>query len=251
MEYDLMYAIILAGGLGLRLRPLTNRKPKPMVEILRKPILEYQIEWLKSQGIENFVIACGYRHEKIVKYFGDGEKFGVKIQYSVEKEKLGTGGGIKQALSYIDEDEESIVVTNGDIISTIDLRPMLEYHKETSFLATILLVPFKSPYGIVDVDETNRIRGFREKPELPYWINGGVYVIRRGVVDFLPDKGDIEKETFPILAEKGLLGSYKSRGFWRAIDTIKDLSEIENDLQKILMKALLGSASEVSSKGRV
>jgi len=234
-----MYAIILAGGLGLRLRPLTNRKPKPMVEILRKPILEYQIEWLKSQGVDNFVIACGYKHEKIVKYFGDGEKLGVRIQYSVEKEKLGTGGGIKQALNYVDENEEDIIVTNGDIITTIDLKPMIEYHKETNFMATMLLVPFKSPYGIVDVDETNRIRGFREKPELPYWINGGVYIIKRNIVDFLPDKGDIEKETFPVLAEKGLLGSYKSRGFWRAIDTIKDLSEIEDDLKKLLMKALL------------
>jgi len=242
-----MYAIILAGGLGLRLRPLTNRKPKPMVEILRKPILEYQIEWLKSQGVDNFVIACGYKHEKIVKYFGDGEKLGVRIQYSVEKEKLGTGGGIKQALNYVDENEEDIIVTNGDIITTIDLKPMMEYHKETNFMATMLLVPFKSPYGIVDVDETNRIRGFREKPELPYWINGGVYIIKRNIVDFLPDKGDIEKETFPVLAEKGLLGSYKSRGFWRAIDTIKDLSEIEDDLKKLLMKALL----EKSRKGEV
>ena len=242
-----MYVIILAGGLGLRLRPLTNRKPKPMVEILRKPILEYQIEWLKSQGVDNFVIACGYKHEKIVKYFGDGEKLGVRIQYSVEKEKLGTGGGIKQALNYVDENEEDIIVTNGDIITTIDLKPMVEYHKETNFMATMLLVPFKSPYGIVDVDETNRIRGFREKPELPYWINGGVYIIKRNIVDFLPDRGDIEKETFPVLAEKGLLGSYKSRGFWRAIDTIKDLSEIEDDLKKLLMKALL----EKSRKGEV
>ena len=242
-----MYVIILAGGLGLRLRPLTNRKPKPMVEILRKPILEYQIEWLKSQGVDNFVIACGYKHEKIVKYFGDGEKLGVRIQYSVEKEKLGTGGGIKQALNYVDENEEDIIVTNGDIITTIDLKPMVEYHKETNFMATMLLVPFKSPYGIVDVDETNRIRGFREKPELPYWINGGVYIIKRNIVDFLPDRGDIEKETFPVLAEKGLLGSYKSRGFWRAIDTIKDLSEIEDELKKLLMKVLL----EKSRKGEV
>jgi len=240
-----MYAIVLAGGLGLRLRPLTNRKPKPMVEILRKPILEYQIEWLKSQGVDNFVIACGYKHEKIVKYFGDGEKLGVRIQYSVEKEKLGTGGGIKQALNYVDENEEDIIVTNGDIITTIDLKPMIEYHKETNFMATMLLVPFKSPYGIVDVDETSRIRGFREKPELPYWINGGVYIIKRNIVDFLPDRGDIEKETFPVLAEKGLLGSYKSRGFWRAIDTIKDLSETEDELKKLLMKVLL----EKSRKG--
>ncbi len=242
-----MYAIILAGGLGLRLRPLTNRKPKPMVEILRKPILEYQIEWLKSQGIRNFIIACGYKHEKIMDYFGNGEKFDVNIQYSIEKEKLGTGGGIKQALKYIDDNENDIVVTNGDIITTIDLRPMFEYHKQSNFMATILLVPFKSPYGIVDVDETNRIRGFREKPELPYWINGGVYVLRRQVEEFLPEKGDIEKETFPILAEKGLLGSYKSRGFWRAIDTIKDLSEIEKDLKKLLMKALLESTSKTAS----
>lgn len=244
-----MYVIILAGGLGLRLRPLTNRKPKPMVEILRKPILEYQIEWLKSQGVDNFVIACGYKHEKIVKYFGDGEKLGVRIQYSVEKEKLGTGGGIKQALNYVDENEEDIIVTNGDIITTIDLKPMVEYHKETNFMATMLLVPFKSPYGIVDVDETNRIRGFREKPELPYWINGGVYIIKRNIVDFLPDRGDIEKETFPVLAEKGLLGSYKSRGFWRAIDTIKDLSEIEDELKKLLMKVLLEKSRKGEAKG--
>ncbi len=229
-----MHAIILAGGLGLRLRPLTADRPKPMVEVLGKPILQYQIEWLRKNKIRDIVIACGYRYEKIMEYFGNGENFDVRIKYSIEEKKLGTGGGIKQALKFVDDDDPDVIATNGDIILDIDIRPMIEFHKKSNFMATIMLVPFRSPYGIVEVDDaTNAIRGFVEKPELPYWINGGVYIMNKEIIEVLPDAGDIENTAFPQLAKEGKLGGYKARGYWRAIDTVKDLNEAEKELRKM------------------
>jgi len=232
-------AIILAGGQGMRLRPLTNDRPKPMVQILGKPILEYQVEWLRSMGVEDIVFCCGYRHEVIQRHFGAGEGFGVKVVYSVEEEPLGRGGAVKRAMHRLGEAERLLVV-NGDSITTIPLEPLIEYHDGAGCLATLVAVPFRSPYGVLDLDESNRVRGFREKPELPHWVNAGIYVFEMRVEDYLPMVGDTEEETFPRLAGLGLLAAYKSRGFWRTIDTAKDLQETEDELRTILSKTLLG-----------
>ncbi|MFH1008559.1 MAG: nucleotidyltransferase family protein [Candidatus Latescibacterota bacterium] len=237
-----MYAVILAGGKGERLRPMTEDRPKPMVEVMGMPVLEYQIRWLKLSGMKGAVISCGYRHEVIEDYFGKGERWGLDISYAVETEPLGRGGGIKQALSKVRLRDESglVVVTNGDIITRINLRKTIESHSASGAMATIVLVPLISPYGVVDLGENGCIHGFREKPELPYWINGGVYVFSEGIHDLLPDKGDHEDTTFPRLAREGLLNGFVSRDYWRAIDTSKDLSEAKKDLEKQMIRAFLG-----------
>jgi len=234
-----MQAIILAGGKGERLRPYTQDRPKPMVEILGIPILGYQIQWLQAQGITDIVIACGYRHEVIQEFFDDGRKWGVRIRYSVETEPLGRGGALKQAFQLLDDGEDLCLATNGDVVTNLRLQPLLDAHRSSGALATVVLAPFVSPYGIVEVDDQDRIIAFVEKPELPYWFNAGIYVLSKEIYPYLPDQGDHEDTTFPQLARERLLGAFKSRAYWRAVDTVKDLSEVSRELERQLFAAFL------------
>jgi len=229
-----MHAIILAGGKGERLRPMTDHKPKPMVEVAGKPILEYQVEWLRAEGVTSVAVSCGYRHEVIQQYFGNGAKWGLEMHYAVESTPLGRGGGIKKALATLSESSllDPVVVTNGDIITDLRLASVLSQHVVTGAIATVVLAPFHSPYGVVEIDSRDRILGFKEKPELPYWVNGGIYLLDREVYEYLPDVGDIEDETFPRLANDGRLAAYRYRGFWRTIDTAKDLATVGEELRR-------------------
>ncbi len=230
-----MHAIILAGGKGERLRPFTEDRPKPMVEIMGIPMLSYQIQWLQGQGVTDLVISCGYRHEVIEDYFGDGERLGMRVRYVVEREPLGRGGALRVALSHVPEGEDAVVATNGDVITNLRLAPLLEAHRSRQMLATIVLTPYLSPYGIVEVDEDDRVTHFREKPELPYWINAGIYVLSPALRTRLPERGDHETTTFPDLARSGQLGAFRSRAYWRTMDTIKDVTEVASELQRRLL----------------
>lgn len=234
-----MQAIILAGGQGERLRPFTSDRPKPMVEILGIPILGYQLQWLQSQGVTEVIVACGYRHEVIEEYFGDGEKWGVQIQYAVESQPLGRGGALKKAFGLLRAGEDVCLATNGDVITNVRLRPVLQAHRENESMATVVLAPFISPYGIVEVDKDDKIVGFHEKPELPYWINAGIYVLSREIASLLPDQGDHEDSTFPKLAAERRLGAFRSRSYWRSVDTVKDLSEVQKELEQRLLTSFL------------
>lgn len=228
-----MRAIILSGGLGMRLRPLTDDKPKALIPVNGRPISEYQIEWLAKQGgVDAITFACGYKWERLKEHFGS--KFnGVDIGYSVEDEPLGTGGGIKKALQ-AHGSEDVFVVTNGDIITDLPLRRMVEeYQRAGGVSASMLVVPYRSRFGVVKIDKLKTVRAFEEKPAFPdVWINGGVYIINGPkVAKNLPEKGDIERETFPRLVTHGELLSYPYYGEWYYVDSIKDLQELEQALR--------------------
>lgn len=233
-----MYAIVLAGGKGERLRPFTEDRPKPMVEIMGVPILGYQLQWLQGQGVTDVVLACGYRHEVIEAHFGDGERLGLRITYAVEKEPLGRGGALREALGRIPDSEDAVIATNGDVITSLPLAPLLAAHRGRRVQATLVLVPFVSQYGIVEIDGTDRVTQFREKPELPYWINAGVYALSPSIREDLPERGDHETTTFPELARAGRLGASKTRAFWRTVDTIKDVNEVSAEFQRRLLSLL-------------
>ena len=224
-------AIILAGGKGERLRPLTDDRPKVMIELAGKPIILWQIEWLKSFGIQKFVIASGYKHEVIEEFLGDGSKFNVEIFYSVEDEPLGTGGATKKAFQHEALKEiEDLVVTNGDIITQFDISKMIAIHEKSKPLVTLLLTPYFSRWGIAELDETDHILGFREKPKLPYFINGGIFVYNRKIENYLPEVGNYETETYPKIPSEEFQG-FKDESFWRAVDMIKDKTEAEEYLR--------------------
>ena len=213
----------------MRLRPLTDDKPKALVAVKGRPLSEYQIEWLaKEGGIDAVTFACGYKWERLQEHFG-GNYSGIPIDYSVEDEPLGTGGGIKKAILK-HRSEESFVVTNGDIITDLPLKRMLEeYQNAGGISASMLVVPYRSRFGVVKIDKLKTVRGFEEKAAFPdIWINGGVYVLNGSkIVKNLPDKGDIERETFPKLVMHGELLSYPYYGEWVFVDSLKDLMELE------------------------
>ncbi|AEA12154.1 Nucleotidyl transferase [Thermoproteus uzoniensis 768-20] len=223
-----MRALILAGGFGKRLYPLTSEVPKPLLSVAGKPILVRQIEWLRGQGFRDFVLAVGYLRHKVFEALGDGRRLGVRIFYSVEEEPLGTAGAIKNAAPFLDDDV--FVATNGDVVTDISVKPLLDALSDAD--AAIALVPLRSPYGVVEVDGDGYVSAFREKPVLEgYLINAGVYAMRREVLGLLPEKGNIEETTFPQLAKKRRLKAVVYRdAFWRSIDTVKDLEEVERIL---------------------
>lgn len=226
------YAIILAGGKGERLRPYTNDKPKPMVEIGGKPILVYQLEQLKKAGIEEVIFTLSYKKEAVMDYVGNGEKFGLKVTYSIEKIPLGRGGAIKKAMKELKGDWDSVISLNGDNLWQIDFKQVFEVHIKNNALITLVVSPLKSPYGIADIDEENHITGYREKPPLPYWLNDGIYVISKEAINLLPDTGDQEDQTFPFLPVERFI-AFKNQGYWRGIDTVKDLIEAEKEVAEI------------------
>jgi len=227
-----MRAIVLAGGLGMRLRPLTDDKPKVLIPVKGKPMAEYQIEWLvKEGGVDSVTFACGYKWDKLKEHFGSSFQ-GVSIDYSVEERPLGTGGGVKKALS-TRQAEDICVVTNGDIMTDLPLGRMIEAHRQAGAIsASMLVVPYRSRFGVVKIDKLKMVRGFEEKPAFPdVWINGGVYVLNaKRALKYLPDEGDIERETFPNLVARGELLSYPHYGEWYFVDSIKDLMELEQTM---------------------
>ncbi len=225
-------AIILAGGKGERLRPFTNDRPKPMVEINGKPILAYQLEQLKKGGIKEVVFACSYKKEALQNHLNSGNKYGIKALFSVEDTPLGRGGGIKKAMQMLSPGWEDVVITNGDNLWKLDIEGLIKKHTERNAIATIVVVPLKSPYGIVEFNDSEEILGFKEKPILPHWVNAGIYVFSKEIEILLPDEGDHEIETFSKLPTERFL-VFKSTDYWRGVDTVKDLTEAEKEVTEI------------------
>uniref|UniRef100_A0A7J3PK86 Nucleotidyltransferase family protein n=1 Tax=Staphylothermus marinus TaxID=2280 RepID=A0A7J3PK86_STAMA len=230
-----MLAAILAGGFGKRLKPYTDEIPKSLIEICGKPILEWQINWLKKHGFNEIVLLIGYKKEKIIDYFGSGCKYGVKITYVIEDEPLGTGGAVKNA-EHILSKVDFFLLINGDILTDLNPLKLVEKLSE-KYLGVIAAVPLPSPYGVLDL-ENSRIKGFIEKPQIRgYWINAGVYVLKSEALKYFPEKGDLERTVFPEMARRGLLGAVKYEDvFWKSIDTFKDIEEASRILSERIEK---------------
>jgi NDP-sugar pyrophosphorylase family protein len=222
-------AVILAGGYGKRLKPLTDNKPKPLVEVGGTPIIEWQINWLRSNEIKEVIICTGYLKESVINYIGSGKKFGVKVGYSVEEQALGTGGALRNAETLLSGDR--FIMLNGDILTSLDPWQLVK-SLEDGVLGVIASVPLRSPFGILDL-EGEFVKGFKEKPQLPdYWINAGVYCLHRNIIEHLPHKGDIEAHTFPRLAEQHKVKVVRyDNAAWKSIDTHKDIEEAEREFK--------------------
>jgi len=229
---EIKSAFILAGGKGERLRPLTIDTPKPLLPVKGKPILEWAIERLADYGVEKIVLGTGFLNEKIHEEIGDGEKFGVKINYSIEKEFLGTGGALKFAQAFFDE---RFIMLNGDNLMDIDYSAMNEIHERNSATGTIALVEVENveQYGVVEL-EGEKILQFIEKPkkeEAPSnLINAGAYILEKEAIDLMPSGYClIEKTMFPALAEQGKLSGYVHKGKWFPTDTIERYEKAQKE----------------------
>jgi NDP-sugar pyrophosphorylase family protein len=223
-----MKAVILAGGHGKRLRPLTYTVPKPLVEVAGRPILDWQVRWLKSHGVTSFVMLVGYLKERVIEYFDSRkDELGVEIAYSEETTPLGTGGALKNAERLL-KNEEQFLMLNGDNITNVEVSRM----SLDGNLASIALVPLRSSYGIARL-EGNRIVRFDEKPILPeYWMNAGVYLMSRKIFKHVPKVGSLEAVTFAKLSESGkLVGMKFPNAYFKGVDSIKDMEEANYDLE--------------------
>ena len=219
-----MKAIILAGGKGKRLKPVTDYVPKSLIPLDNIPIIEWQIRYLKKFRVNTIIICTGYKTEQIENYLKIKNNFGVKIIFSKEKIPLGTAGAIKQAAKHIKE--KSFFVLNGDIITNIDIRKL---QKKQNSIAAIQL---KTKFGIIEIND-GIVSKFSEKKEISnLWMNAGLYHLTKNLVKDLPKKGDIEKTTFPNYAKKGKLSHIKFKSiFWHSIDSHKDIEECTSEIK--------------------
>jgi NDP-sugar pyrophosphorylase family protein len=220
-------AIILAGGRGKRLKPITDYVPKPLIPLKNVPIIEWQILYLKKFKVNEIIICTGYKTEMIEHFLDTKDNFGIKIRFSIEKNPLGTGGAIKQAGKLIKEN--SFFVLNGDTITNIDLGKL---QKKTNSIAAIEL---RTKFGIMET-EGDKVVKFREKKELPnVWMNAGIYHLQKKLLKDLPNKGDIEKTVFPDYAQKQMLNTVKFKNAkWYSVDSFKDMEECALEVDKII-----------------
>lgn len=213
-----MDAIILAGGRGKRLKPVTDYLPKPLVPINNIPILQLQIKFLKKFKINNIIICTGYKTEQIENFLKMKKNFGIKIQISVEKEPLGTGGAIKKAAKLIKS--KSFFVMNGDTITNININKLKKYEN------SIAAIELRTKYGVLDA-KNDQVTRFLEKKEISnLWMNAGIYHLSKNILRDLPNIGDIEKTAFPKYAKNGKLNLVKfDNVLWHSIDSFKDIEE--------------------------
>lgn len=218
-----MQALILAGGKGTRLRPLTMHTPKPIVPIANRPLLVYQLELLKRAEVRDVILSLSYQPQKIEDKLLDGTDHRVRISYTVETIPLGTAGAFRNAAGLI---RETTVVLNGDVLTDINLSEVLELHRQRDAAATIVLAPVPNPteYGFVETDDAGRVKRFVEKPEpeevTADTINAGIYILEPRVLDYIPEGEPFmfEYDVFPKLLEAGeAFYGYTWRGYWRDV----------------------------------
>ncbi len=225
-------AVILSGGEGLRLRPITSDIPKGLVRVGGRPLLEWVVEWLQQNGVTNLVIGVAYLKEKIMRYFGSGGKFGVDIRYSVHTVQGGTSEGFRLAISrYVDS--PSFFALNGDQITNLRLDTIYENHREDGPLASIAVVHPRLPFGLVEIDQKGFCKGFVEKPVLnDVFCSMGIYVFDRKVIKYLPRRGDVERTTFPRLARMNKLKAFKHDGSFITVNSLRELEEADEALKE-------------------
>lgn len=239
-----MQAIILAGGMGTRLRAAVQDRPKPMAQVVSKPFLEYQFDLLKRDGITDLILCVGYLAEQIVDYFGDGRRWGIRIDYAFEREALlGTAGAIKNAAPLI---QGPFLVLNGDTYFDLDLRQFIRFHEmqrcqDATVLGTLAVLEITDPtaYGSVWIDGQSRITSFAEKAVGSRPVNlisAGVYLLEPELLDLIPagKKVSIERETFPAIlkSDQYLLG-YIAEGFFVDVGTPSEYIRFQNHIREV------------------
>jgi NDP-sugar pyrophosphorylase family protein len=232
-----MKAILLAGGKGTRLRPLTIHTPKPIVPLFERPFLCYQLDLLRRvPEIDEVILSLNYQPRRIEEIFGDGHDTGLSIRYVVEPSPLGTAGAVRYAGESL---RESVVVLNGDVLTEIDLASVIAFHRERQAKATIVLTPVENPsaFGLVETDASGNIVRFLEKPE-PHeitcnTINAGIYILEPDTFDRIPDNTpwSIERSFFPSLIERSeTFVALVNDGYWIDIGTIEKYAQVHRDI---------------------
>lgn len=241
-----MKAMILAAGLGTRMRPRTESLPKALVPVAGRPLIHYSLHWLRGQGLREVIVNTHYLAEMVEREVGDGSRFGLKIIYSREDELLGTGGGIGKARRFFGR--ERLVVANADTVLDADIEEMIERHEKTGAIATMALVEEKEPgaYTSIKVDSSLMVKSIGGKPDLPDRSVGptedqaknmtftGLSILEPALVDYLPADRFAHLAAdalIPALAQGKKIAGYHHRGYWKAVDDMERAKEVEADLQ--------------------
>ncbi len=218
-----MQAVILVGGEGTRLRPLTSTVPKPVVPLVDRPFIVYMLEWLRGHGVDDVVMSCGFLATSVRNVLGDGSQYGLRLRFVEEPEPRGTAGALKYAEDLLDE---RFLMLNGDVLTDIDLTAQMAQHEQTGARGTLALVPVPDPsaYGLVRLEGDNAVREFLEKPPADQidtnLISAGAYVLERSVLELIPPDRNvsIEREVWPVLVGDGLFG-FPADAYWLDIGT--------------------------------
>jgi len=246
--------ILLVGGRGTRLAPITSEIPKPMLPVACKPVTEHQIIAAQRAGITTLVLATSYLSEVFIPYFGDGSKWGLDLRYAVEKEPLGTGGAIANAAAHLDNGaaDEAVVIFNGDVLSQHNLSAQIEFHKKVNADLTLHLIQVDDAraFGCVPTSADGQVEAFLEKMENPVtdWINAGCYVFKREIIDSIPRDTviSVERETFPgLISDKRRVFGYKEAAYWLDIGNPGALFQGSRDL--VAADFLVSSSADVNS----
>jgi mannose-1-phosphate guanylyltransferase len=261
-----MQAIVLVGGEGTRLRPLTNDVPKPALTLVDRPFLAYMIEWLAAHGVTDVVLACGFLPDVLRETLGEGEHAGVRLTYVTEPDRRGTAGAIRFAADALGDDlDERFLALNGDVLTDLDLTALMNAHREREARATIALyaVEDSAAYGLVGVDGEGAVTEFVEKTgeAVPGEINAGAYFLERSVLDLIAPECEvsIEREVFPLLVGDGL-GALRLDGYWMDIGTPErylqaswDILEgrVETRVTPTAPGLLIGAGAEVDVEATV
>ena len=228
-----MKAVILAGGLGTRLRPLTYKKPKPMLPLGGKPMLEHLIKWIKKNNVKEIVLCTSYLHKTIENYFGNGKKFGVSIEYAISKKPLATAGQLKTAEKLVDD---TFVCVYGDSIFDFNLKGMITEHKKKKSFITMSLYEYKTnlKYGVIETNKTGKVSAWHEKPEIRAKINMGCYVMESGVFSFIPKRkeygmDDVIKRA---LARRKKIGSITTKKGFIDVGNMESYEKANKEFRK-------------------
>jgi mannose-1-phosphate guanylyltransferase len=261
--------ILLVGGKGTRLAPLTNNTPKPMLRVAGKPVTEHQIVKARNSGITELVLATSYLAEVFEPYFGDGSEFGISITYAVEETPLGTGGAIANAARKLNlRDDDSVVIFNGDVLSGHNLDDQISMHEKSNSDVTLYLTKVQDPraYGCVPIDQQGRVQSFLEKMENPIadTINAGCYIFRNRAINQIPNGQvvSVERDTFPKLLSEGFnLFGYLDNNYWIDMGTphsfikaSKDLilkPELSTATNGVVNDYLIGSNAKIHPSARI
>ncbi len=244
-----MQALILAGGEGTRLRPLTSTVPKPVVPLANRPFISFMIDWLRGHGVDDVILSCGFMADGVRKVLGDGEALGVRLRYVEEPRPLGTGGALRYAGDLLDE---RFLMLNGDVLSDFDLGAQLAQHERTGARATIALVSVDDPsaYGLVRRNADLSVSEFLEKPSPDEidtdLISAGAYILERSILDEMAPAGSnisIERDVFPALVDNGLYG-FEASGYWLDIGTPTTYLEGTFDILEGNLRTALGAELE-------
>jgi mannose-1-phosphate guanylyltransferase len=220
-----LQAVILVGGEGTRLRPLTSSVPKPIVRLVDRPMMVFMLEWLHGHGIDDVIMSCGFKATDVRRVLGDGSQLGINLRFVEEPDPRGTAGALKFAEEFLDD---RFLMLNGDVLTDLDLTAQIAQHEQTGATGTLALVPVLDPtsYGLVSLHDDQSVKEFLEKPSADQvvdtnLISAGAYVLERSVLDLIPpgEKVSIEREVWPVLVDQGLYGFVDESAYWLDVGT--------------------------------